>query len=444
MSILIKNALIVTMDCKMSKFKGDLLIEGDKISKISRGKSIEGHFDKIIDGEGKVVLPGFIQPHIHLCQTLFRGTADDMELMDWLKKRIWPLEGAHDEESIYYSAKLGLSELIKGGTTSIVDMETVHYTDNAINAMYESGIRCITGKVMMDYGNEVPASLMENRDDSINESIELLKKWHKKDGGRIEYAFTPRFAVSCTDGLLREVAKLSKEYDVKVHTHASENRGEIAFVEQDRGMRNVIYLRDTGLLDKNLILVHCIWLNDGEIEAIKASGTKVVHCPSSNLKLSSGVAKIPEFMDMGIDVGIAADGAPCNNNLDIFTEMKLSSLIQKLRLGPKSMDCKKVLYMATMGGAKVMGKENEIGSIEEGKKADIIIMNLNKIHNAPTVNVEVESQIVFSAKSEDVETSIVDGRVLMENRNLTTLDEQEIIKNSNNSIERLARKVNLN
>lgn len=444
MRILIKNALIVTMDSKMSKFKGDLLIDGDKISKISREKSIEGQFDKIIDGVGKVVLPGFIQPHVHLCQTLFRGTADDMELMDWLKKRIWPLEGAHDEESIYYSAKLGLSELIKGGTTSIVDMETVHYTDNAISAMYESGMRCITGKVMMDYGNEVPASLMENKDDSIKESIALLKKWHKKDGGRIEYAFTPRFAVSCTDELLREVAKLSREYSVKVHTHASENRGEIAFVEQDRGMRNVMYLKDTGLLGENLILVHCIWLNDSEMEAIRSSGTKVVHCPSSNLKLASGVARIPELMDMGINVGIAADGAPCNNNLDIFTEMKLSSLIQKLRLGPKAMDCKKVLYMATMGGAKVMGKANEIGSIEEGKKADIIIMNLNKIHNAPTVNVEVESQIVFSAKSEDVETTIVDGKILMENKKLATMNEQEIIKKSNDSIERLCKKVNLN
>lgn len=440
MKILIKNAFIITMDNNQAKFKGNIAIKDDRIEKISR-QEIKEQFDKVIDAEGKVVLPGFVQPHIHLCQTLFRGTADDMELMDWLKLRIWPLEGAHDEESIYTSAQLGLSELIKGGTTSIVDMETVHYTDNAIQAIYESGIRAITGKVMMDYGSDVPETLMENKDSSIKESIELLKKWHGKDNGRIEYAFAPRFVVSCSEELLKEVAKYSKEYGVKVHTHASENRGEIEFVEKDRGMRNVSYLDKIGLLNENLILVHCIWLNDEEMKAIKKTGTKVVHCPSSNSKLASGIAKIPEMLDMGIDIGIAADGAPCNNNLDMFNEMKLSSLLQKLRLGPKAMDCKKVLYLATMGGAKVMGKEKEIGSLEEGKKADIIILNLNKVHNSPCFNVPLESQIVFSAKSEDVDTTIVDGKILMENRKLLTLDEKKVIENSNKSIERLWKKI---
>lgn len=442
MRILIKNALILTMDSKMAKFKGNIAIKDDKIEKVSK-EFIQGDFDRIIDADGKIVLPGFVQPHIHLCQTLFRSTADDMELMDWLKERIWPLEGAHDEESIYYSAKLGLCELIRCGTTSIVDMETVHYTDNAIEALYESGIRCITGKVMMDYGDEVPVTLIEKTHNSIMESVELLRKWHGKDEGRIEYAFAPRFVVSCTEELLIEVSRLSKEYGVKVHTHASENRSEIAFVQQDRGMRNINYLKKIGMLGKNLILVHCIWLNEDEMKDIQESGTKVVHCPCSNSKLASGLAKIPELLDMGVDVGLAADGAPCNNNLDIFMEMRLSSLLQKLRLGPKVMDCRKVLYMATMGGARVMGKENEIGSIEEGKKADIIIMNLNKVHNMPDTNIDIESQIVFSAKSEDVETTIVNGKILMENKKLMTLNEEEIIKKSNESIERLCRRINL-
>lgn len=444
MRLLLKNVYIVTMDEKFSKFKGSILINGNKIDKIAHyGEVIEGNFDKVIDGEGLTAMPGFIQPHIHLCQTLFRGTADDMELLDWLKKRIWPLEGAHDEESIYYSAKLGISELIKCGTTCIADMETVHYTDNAIEAIYESGIRALTGKVMMDYGSDVPKTLMENKDSSISESVGLLKKWHGIDNGRIEYAFTPRFVVSCTDELLREVASLSLKYDVKVHTHASENRGEIAFVEKDRGMRNVSYLKKVGLLNKNLILVHCIWLNDEEISEIKESNTKIVHCPSSNLKLASGVAKIPELLNLGIDVGLAADGAPCNNNLDIFTEMRLSSLIQKVRLGPTSMDCRKVLYMATVGGAKVLGKEKEIGSIEEGKKADIILLDLNKIHNCPLYYADIESTIAFSAKSEDVSTVIVDGKILMENRKLLTLNEEEIMKKCETSIERLCRKINI-
>lgn len=440
MKILIKNALILTMDENFSKFKGNILINGDKIEKISKDE-IKGTFDKVIDAEGKVALPGFVQPHIHLCQTLFRGTADDMELLDWLKLRIWPLEGAHDEESIKDSAELGLSELIKSGTTSIIDMETVHHTDYAIDAIYRSGMRAITGKVMMDYGSEVPETLMEDKDSSIKESVELLKKWHLKDNGRIEYAFTPRFVVSCSDELLREVSKLSKEYNVKVHTHASENRGEIALVESDRGMRNITYLDKIGLLNENLILAHCIWLNEDEMEAINKSKTKIAHCPSSNLKLASGVAKVPELLEMGVDIGLAADGAPCNNNLDMFMEMRLSSLMQKVRLGPKAMDCKQVLYLATMGGAKVMGKEKEIGSLEEGKKADIIILNLNKIHNTPTFNDNTESQIVFSAKSEDVDTSIIDGKIVMENRKLLTLNEEKIIKNANRSIERLWKRV---
>jgi 5-methylthioadenosine/S-adenosylhomocysteine deaminase len=443
MKTLIRNAYILTMDEKLSKFKGNILIVDDKLEKIS-AEHIVGDFDKVIEAEGKVAMPGFVQPHIHLCQTLFRGLADDMELMDWLKYRIWPLEGAHDEESIYYSAKLGLSELIKGGTTSIVDMETVHHTDRAVEAIYESGIRAITGKVMMDYGSDVPESLMEDKESSIKESVELLKKWHGKDGGRIEYAFSPRFVVSCSEELMIEVEKLSKEYGVKVHTHASENKEEIKLVEKDRGMRNINYLKKLGLLDENLILAHCIWLDEEEQNLIKVSGSKVVHCPSSNLKLASGVAKIPEMMEMGIGIGLASDGPPCSNNLDAFMEMRLSSLIQKVRLGPKSMNCSTVLQMATMGGAKVMGKEKEIGSLEEGKKADIIILDLNKVHNAPSFRNNVESQIVFSGKTENVDTTIVNGKILMEGRKLLTLDEEDIIINCNKSIQRVWNRADIN
>jgi 5-methylthioadenosine/S-adenosylhomocysteine deaminase len=443
MRILIKNALILTMDEKLSKFKGNIAITDTNIEKVSKSE-IEGVFDKIIDAEGKIAMPGFVQPHIHLCQTLFRSTADDMELLDWLKFRIWPLEGAHDEESIYYSAMLGISELIKGGTTSIVDMETVHYTDNAIKAIYDSGIRAITGKVMMDYGTEVPASLMERKEDSIDESVKLLKKWHKADNGRIDYAFTPRFVVSCSEDLLLKVSKLSKEFGVKVHTHASENRGEIAFVQQDRKMKNINYLKKVGLLNENLILAHCIWLDEEEINLISKSNAKVVHCPSSNLKLSSGIAKIPELLERGVNVGIASDGAPCSNNLDAFMEMRLSSLIQKISIGPKAMDCKQVLYLATMGGAKVMGKEKDIGSIVEGKKADIILLDLNRVHNAPSFNGNIESQIVFSGKTENVITTIINGKIIMEDRRLLNLDEESIIKMCNRSIENVWRRAKIN
>lgn len=442
MRMLVRNAYVITMDDNFSKFKGNILVEDDRIKKISKDE-IKGEFDQVVEADGLVALPGFVQPHVHLCQMLFRGAADDMELLDWLGKRIWPLEGAHDEESIYWSAKLGLAELIKSGTTAIVDMESVHHTDHAIRAIYESGMRALTGKCMMDYGSQVPATLMEKTEDSIAESMALLNKWHMKDNGRIQYAFNPRFAVSCTEELLMKVGKLARENQVKVHTHASENRGEIEFVRQDRGMRNVDYFRKLGLLDENLILAHCIWLDQDEMEALAKSRTKIAHCPSSNLKLASGVAKIPELDEMGVDIGIASDGAPCNNSMDMFSEMKLASMIQKVRLGPEAMDCRKVLHMATMGGARVMGLEKEIGSLEEGKKADIILMDLKGMHNAPSFQVDVESTIVFSAQPGDVHSTIIDGRILMEDRKLKVLDEEEIIRKSNESIERLRNKVKM-
>jgi 5-methylthioadenosine/S-adenosylhomocysteine deaminase len=432
--ILIKNGLIVTMNKDREILKADILIEDNKIKEIKENISIEA--DEVIDAEDKVVLPGFIQTHIHLTQTLFRGQADDLELLDWLKKKIWPLEGGHTEESNYISAKLGIAELIKCGTTSIIDMETVHHTDSAFEAIYETGFRAVAGKCMMDYGSEVPKTLMENAEDSIKESVRLLKKWHGK-AGRIQYAFNPRFAVSCTEDLLLKVRDLAKEYDCLVHTHASENRGEIEFVEMDRGMRNILYLHKLGLTGEKVVLAHCIWLDDEEMKILADTGTKIAHCPSSNLKLASGIAKIPELLDMGANVSIGADGAPCNNNLDIFIEMRTAALIQKARLlSPTVMPAMKVLEMATINGAKAMCMEDKLGSIEEGKLADIIILNLNKLHNMPTEEVDIISQIVYSAKAEDVETTIVDGKILMKDRKLLTIDENSLKEDVNRIIKK--------
>ncbi len=436
-SILIKNGQLVTMNPKREIIQGDLYIQDDKISMIGTGIAVKDA-DKVIDAEGMTVIPGLIQTHIHLTQTLFRGQADDLELLDWLKKRVWPLEGTHDGESNYYSAKLGIAELIKGGTTALVDMETVHYTDEAITAIYESGIRAVTGKCMMDYCGDVPPGLMEGADESVSESIALLKKWHMKDNGRIHYAFTPRFVVSCTEDLLVRVRDLAKEYNVMVHTHASENRGEIELVEQDRGMRNIMYLHKLGLTGPNLILAHCIWLDDEEMKIIAGTGTKVSHCPNSNLKLASGIAKIPELLELGAHVSLGADGAPCNNNLDIFREMRTAALIQKARLlSPTVMPAEKVFELATLGGARAMGLENEIGSLEAGKKADVVLVDMDKLHTTPSRHVDIVSQLVYAANADDVVTTIVDGKILMEDRKLLTLDAREIKKNCNRLIGRL-------
>jgi len=283
-------------------------------------------------------------------------------------------------------------------------------------------------------------TLMESTEDSLNESEALMKKWHMHDGGRIRYAFAPRFVVSCTDRLLVRVRDMARANGVLIHTHASENRGEIELVMADRGMRNIQCLKELGLLGPDVVLAHCIWLDDDEMELLRDSKTKVVHCPSSNLKLASGVAKIPEMLDMGVFVSLGADGAPCNNNLDAFLEMRLAALIHKPRLGPTAMPAATVLEMAIKGGAEAMGIADEIGSIEPGKRADIIILDLNQAHVAPTQNVDLVSRIVYEASAADVETTIVDGRVLMHETKLTSINEEEVVCEANKALERVLRR----
>jgi 5-methylthioadenosine/S-adenosylhomocysteine deaminase len=438
--IFIKNAQIVTMNQQEEVFTGDVRIENDRIVQIGANLDPQPE-DEVIDATDKVLIPGLIQTHIHLCQTLFRGQADDLELLDWLRKRIWPLEAAHDEESVYYSALLGLGELIRSGTTSIVDMETVNYTEFAFRAMAESGIRAISGKVMMDHGSEVPAPLYETTEASIRESVRLLEEWHNYDNGRLQYAFCPRFVVSCTEELLIQVRDLAAHYNVKVHTHASENQKEIELVQAERGLRNIAYLDHIGLAGPDLILAHCIWLDEEEKEILSKRQVKVSHCPGSNLKLASGIAEVPDLITRDIVMSLGADGAPCNNNLDMFHEMRLSSHIQKVQHGPTAMDARTVFRMATLGGAKVMGLEDQIGSIEVGKKADLVIVDLNDFHTYPSHDVDVYGRLVYSATRADVETTIIDGKIVMRDKVVLTIDKQKVLTESNRCIQRLLHKI---
>ncbi|WP_100408296.1 5'-deoxyadenosine deaminase [Bacillus solitudinis] len=440
--ILIKHAEIITMNKDEEIINADILIENDKIKAIGTDLKETGD-EKVIDATERLVIPGFIQTHIHLCQTIFRGKGDDLELMDWLKKRIWPLEAAHDEESIYYSALLGIGELIQSGTTTIVDMETVHHTDYAFKAIAKSGIRALSGKVMMDKGEEVPPQLQEKTSESIEKSVALMEKWNNFDNGRIKYAFSPRFVVSCTEELLKEVSRLSKSYQVYVHTHASENKGEIEIVERETGMRNIEYLDYLGLANERLILAHCIWLNEKEKTIIKEKGVHVSHCPGSNLKLASGIAEVPHLLEQSISVSLGADGAPCNNNLDMFNEMRLAALIQKPSHGSTTMDAKTVFRMATINGAKAIGMEDQIGSIEVGKKADLAILNLNDFHTYPSFDVDPISRIVYSATRADVVTTIINGEIVMENRVIKTMEKKVILHEANASIKRLIKKIPL-
>jgi cytosine/adenosine deaminase-related metal-dependent hydrolase len=436
---LIRNAVIMTMNADNEVRHGDVAIQDNRITAI--GENLPLQADVIIDAGGKALLPGFVQTHIHLCQTLFRGRADDLALIDWLRQKIWPLEAAHDEQSVYYSALLGLGELIRSGTTTILDMETVHYTDSAFRAIEESGMRALSGKVMMDHGTEVPLALQEETESSLQQSVDLLERWHGAANGRIHYAFCPRFVVSCTEELLIGVRDLSEQYKVKVHTHASENQDEIALVEAERGMRNVVYLDHIGLAKPNLILAHSIWLNEEEKTIIRDRGVKVTHCPGSNMKLASGVAQVPELLREGIAVGIGADGAPCNNNLDMFQEMRLTAYMQKIQHGPTVMDARTVLRMATMGGAEVLGMEKEIGSIEVGKLADLQLLDLEDFHVYPSYDSDLFSRVVYAATRGDVDTVLIDGQIVMQAKIVKTIDRNRVLKQSDRVLKELLHRI---
>src|SRR5215213_4193803 len=435
---LIKNGTLLTMDAEGTTISGDLLIRGGRIGSV--GEAVGGA-DIVIDAEGCAVLPGFVQTHVHLCQTLFRGAADDLSLIDWLKKRVWPMEAAHTAASARASARLAVAEMIKGGTTCALTMETVSHTAEAFRVVEETGWRATVGKCMMDKGDDVPAALHEETASSINESLALLEDWHNRAGGRIRYCFAPRFAVSCTRGLLTEVARLARERGVMVHTHTSENRTEIEMVERETGQRNVAYLNSLGLTGAHVALAHCVHLDDAELSILAETGTHVAHCPSSNLKLGSGVAPVKEMLERGISVSLGADGAPCNNRLDMFTEMRSAALLQKVSRGADALPAARVLRMATLDGARALGLESEIGSIEAGKLADITVLELGRLHTTPRP--EVVSTVVYAAEARDVRDVLIDGRSVLRDGVLQSLNEREVVAEAARQYEQLSARADI-
>ena len=431
-SILIENGTLVTMDTRDSIVHGDILIADGRIAEIGG----TGHTaDTVIDATDCAVIPGFVQTHIHLCQTLFRGAADDLALIDWLKQRVWPMEAAHSVESVAASARLGIAELIKGGTTCALTMETVNHTAEVFKVVEGTGFRATGGKCMMDKGDEVPAALQEETGNSIDESIALLEAWHGAADGRIRYCFAPRFAISCTRELLQKVASLARARGVMVHTHASENRTECELVQAESGLRNIAYLDSVGLTGRHVALAHCVHLSVDEIETLKSTGTNVVHCPSSNLKLGSGIAPVAKLLEQGISVSLGADGAACNNRLDMFTEMRTAALLQKVLHGPEVLPAKRVLRMATIDGARALGLDADVGSLAPGKRADLAVVRLGRLHTTPAT--DVVSALVYSAEADDVDTVIIDGRLVMRDRNLLTIDELETIAAANSEAQKL-------
>jgi len=435
-TILIRGGAVITMDGDRRVIdKGDVLVEGDRITRV--GKRIRRpKAAHLIDARGCAVLPGLVQTHVHLCQALFRGMADELPLLRWLRERIWPLEAAHDAKSMRASAELGLVELLTGGTTTILDLGSVHHQDAVFRAMAKSGIRGVSGKSMMDVGEGVPKGLRESRTASLKESLRLAEAWDGAADGRLGYAFGPRFILSCSERLLREVAELARERGLRIHSHVAEHPGEKQEVRAQLGQDDVDALAEWGIAGPHVVLAHGVQLTKAQMKRVAKAGTRIVHCPSANLKLASGIADVVAMREAGIVVGLGADGAPCNNRLDALTELREAALLAKVkRQDAAALAATDALAMATIDGARVLGLDEEIGSLEAGKKADVAVVDISGPHALP--GGDPVGRVVYSATAADVRHVLADGRWVVRDGELRTL----MVDNVTRAAKREAKKI---
>ena len=437
MTTLVRNATIVTMNDRLDIVEGAVTVSGGRI--VSVGAEPDSPCGHVINARGAYLLPGFIQTHVHLCQTLFRSYADDMPLLEWLRRRIWPMEAAHSPSTLRAAVRLAAAELLLSGTTTALTMETVHDTDIVFETLAAIGLRATVGKCMMDSDDNVPSRLREDTQASIDESVALRKRWEGAASGRLRAAFAPRFAVSCSRSLLEAVASLSASDRVLVHTHASESRDEVDVVRRlSGGLSNLEYLAATGLASERLCAAHCVWVSDTEQALLAEHDVKVMHCPASNLKLGSGIAPVVEMRQRGICVSLGADGAACNNHLDMFDEMRLAATLQAVRHAPGAVTARDALWMATREGARALGLGDEVGSIEPGKRADLILVDRDRPHLAP--DADPWSTLVYAARGTDVRMTMVDGEVLVDGFSLARLDGAAIAAEAKNAAREVAQR----
>ena len=426
-SILIKNALILSPNTNF-KNKQSILIKDNLIAEIS-SQIDESNASKIIDATGKIVIPGLINTHTHLSMTLFRGLADDLSLDSWLNDHIWPMEANLNGDFCYIGALLGAVELIKSGTTTFSDM--YFYMEDVARAIDEAGIRAVLSYGMIDFGDE------EKRKNEIKANLELFEACDGMADGRIKVFFGPHSPYTASEELLIKVRELADEYNMGIHIHVSETQKEIEDVSSQKGLRPFEYLDKIGFLGPDVIAAHSVWLSDNEIEIIKKNNVKISHNPCSNMKLASGVAPVSKLIENDICVSIGTDGASSNNNLDLIEELKTASLLQKVStLDPKVLNSDEAIAMGTIKGAEALGLESEIGSIEVGKKADIVLIDTNSANMVPDSS-SLSSNIIYSANGSNVDTTICDGKILMENKKLTILDEEEIYAKARKAIKEL-------
>ena len=429
---LIENGAIVTVDDAQHVYQqGYLLLEDDRIAAVGPGDApaaLRRTADTTIDATLMAVMPGMINGHSHLFQTFIRGLADDKPLLDWLQAAIWPVAQALTEEDAYVAALVGLVENLRGGATSVIDHQYIHTEpgndDGVCQAAEESGIRFLLarGWADMDYH---PA-FMETAERIVAETTRLRETWQGRANGRIRVEFGPLIPWGCTDETMTQTHAISQKWGAGTHIHVAETRIEVDMNLAKRGNRHIEWLADVGALGPDMQLVHSVWLSDHEIDLIARHHAVVVHCPVSNMYLASGVARVPEMRQQGITIALGSDGPGSNNCQDMLEVLKTTALLHKVStLNAMVLLPEDVLWMACRGGAEAFGQPDLIGSLEVGKKADIVLIDLDTPLAMPVHR--VPSAIVYNCSARDVDTVLVDGRILMRHKEILFLDEKALL-----------------
>lgn len=437
MKVLVRGGTLVGVAGRDGFAKGDLLVDGGRIVAIGNVRPPKGPV-RLVDASGCAVIPGLVQAHVHLCQVLFRGMADDLPLLKWLEQRIWPFEAAHDEASLRASAELGLLEMMLAGTTTILDMGTVHHYDAVFDACDRAGIRVFGGKTMMDAGKGVPKGLRETTKASLAEADGLAKDWSGRGNGRLQYAYAPRFILSCTEELFRGTAERAKENGARLHSHVAEHPDERIAVKNILGDTDIATLRRWGFKGPNTLLAHGVQLTDAEMARVAKDGTRIVHCPSANLKLGSGIARVHDLLAKGVVVALGADGAPCNNNLDPWMELRHAALLAKVRTGVTTLPARQAFELATIGGARALGIDDEVGSLAVGKKADVVVVRTDGPHVEP--GGDPYSRLVYACTARDVKDVLVDGEPVVREGVHLRLDRDEVLARARTQAVKLAKR----
>jgi 5-methylthioadenosine/S-adenosylhomocysteine deaminase len=432
-SLLIEGGTLVCMDAAGTVIPGDLLVVDDRIAAVGEAvpaalrKLPGGRADRTFDASNSLVSPGFVHAHLHLCQTLFRGLAEQSDLLRWLRERIWPLEWQHTESSIAASVRLSLLEMLSGGVTCINDMGTTRHTDVIGQVLADTGMRATFGQALMDVGEGVPEGMAEPARVALPRALAVADRWHGKADGRLRVSLAPRFILSCSEGLWRDVRDAANERGLIVHTHIAEAPTEGAAVKAAVGCHAAPYFAKHGVLSDRFVGAHGVWLDDAELDLVRAANAALVHCPGSNLKLGSGLADVAAWRAKGIRCGIGSDGAPCNNRLDTFAEMGLAGGIARLKHRDHPLPARDIVALATCDGARALGLFDRIGSLEVGKQADIVCVDVDTPRCAPLGADDPYTTLVHAANSSDVTFTMVAGKVLYDWGEWKTLDPLRVV-----------------